>query len=145
MEFDRSMAFVRLLGFELVRRDGGECEIHYTPTNEHCNSFHVAHGGALMTLLDVCMSQAARSVQADMGVVTIEMKTSFMRAAQGPLVGQGRLLQRTATLAFCDAQLRDEQGHLCATASGTFKFVRKLATGPKQAVQDGLLSAPPDS
>jgi acyl-coenzyme A thioesterase PaaI-like protein len=49
----------------------------------------VTHGGALMTLLDVTMATAARSAACnpDMGVVTIEMKTSFMRA-QGELARQ---------------------------------------------------------
>ena len=139
MEFDRSMTFVRMLGFRLISREDGQCEVHYQPTDEHCNSFHVVHGGALMTLLDVCMSQAARSVAPEMGAITIEMKTSFMRVAKGPLRGQGRLVQRTATLAFCEAQVHDHLGHLCATASGTFKYVRKLATGARQVADDAAL------
>ncbi|HEX5805101.1 MAG TPA: PaaI family thioesterase [Macromonas sp.] len=139
MEFDQSMTFVRLLGFELASRDAGQCAVRYAPTADHCNSFHVTHGGILMTLLDVCMSQAARSVQTDMGAITIEMKTTFMRAAKGPLAGHGRLVQRTATLAFCEAQVHDAQGQLCATASGTFKYVRKLATGAKQVANDAAL------
>jgi uncharacterized protein (TIGR00369 family) len=56
----------------------------------------VTHGGALMTLLDVAMATAARSANPDMGVVTIEMKTSFMQPApSGPLVARGRLMHRT--------------------------------------------------
>ena len=41
------------------------------------------------------MAVAARSVAKDMGVVTIEMKTTFMQPARiddGPLRGKGRLL-----------------------------------------------------
>ncbi len=55
-----------------------------------------------MTLLDVTMAMAARSESADMGVVTIEMKTSFMQPARGPLVAKGVLLHRTATMAFTE-------------------------------------------
>jgi acyl-coenzyme A thioesterase PaaI-like protein len=57
-----------------------------------------------MTLLDVTMAVAARSVQKDMGVVTIEMKTSFMQPARA-LTGKGRLMHRTATMAFTEATI----------------------------------------
>ena len=78
MSFGVEIPFVTLLGFELVRFEGGQSEILYTPAPEHLNSFQVTHGGASMTLLDVTMATAARSVTPDMGVVTIEMKTSFL-------------------------------------------------------------------
>jgi len=133
MNFGAEIPFVTYLGFVLERFDGGESAISYTPKPEHLNSFSVAHGGAIMTLLDVTMAVAARSVQKDMGVVTIEMKTSFMRPAPGngtALTGKGRLIHRTATLAFTEATLYDAQGKTCAHATGTFKYVRRLPTGP---------------
>ncbi|MGE0350445.1 PaaI family thioesterase [Hydrogenophaga sp.] len=130
MKFSVRIPFVELLGFELQRMEAGEAEITFTPTGEHLNSFDVVHGGASMTLLDVVMAHAARSVQTDMGCVTIEMKTSFMRAARGPLTARGKLLHRTATMAFTEASLFDAAGKLCAHATGTFKFVPRLPTGP---------------
>ena len=89
LDFGVEIPFVELLGFELVRMQDGESELHYEARPEHLNSFGVTHGGASMTLLDVAMATAARSVAPEMGVVTIEMKTSFMQAAQGPLVAKG--------------------------------------------------------
>jgi uncharacterized protein (TIGR00369 family) len=103
----------------------------YTPLPEHLNSFAVAHGGALMTLLDVTMATAARSVVPEMGVVTIEMKTSFMRPSVGALTAKGELIHRTATLAFTQATVFDASGKACAHATGTFKYVKRLAVGPK--------------
>ena len=42
----------------------------------------------------------------------------------------GKLLHRTATLAFCEGSVFDEDGHLCAHATATFKYLRALpATG----------------
>ena len=133
MEFQVPIPFVALLGFELQHWADGEARIAYAPSADHLNSFDVVHGGASMTLLDVVMAHAARSVQTDMGAVTIEMKTSFMQAAQGPLVAHGRLLHRTATLAFTEGRILDAGGRLCAHASGTFKYVRRLPTGPGSA------------
>jgi uncharacterized protein (TIGR00369 family) len=127
--FGVDIPFVKHLGFELVRFDGGHSEIHYTARPEHLNSFSVTHGGALMTLLDVSMATAARSLVPEMGVVTIEMKTSFMQPALGPLVAKGALMHRTATMAFTQATVFDTQGRPCAHATGTFKFVKGLPTG----------------
>lgn len=97
-----------------------------------------------MTLLDVTMAAAARSVQNDMGVVTIEMKTSFMQPARGKLIGKGHLMHRTVTMAFTEGTIFDEEGRACAHATGTFKYVRRLPTGPKSAnalnVTSGVIS-----
>lgn len=133
MSFGVEIPFVTHLGFDLVLFEGGQSQINYLPLPEHLNSFDVTHGGALMTLLDVTMATAARSVQQDMGVVTIEMKTSFMQPARGQLAGKGRLMHRTATMAFTEATIFDEEGRACAHATGTFKYVRRLPTGPKSA------------
>ena len=125
MKFGVEIPFVSLLGFELIEFDGGHSEIHYEAKPEHCNSFNVTHGGACMTLLDVAMAVAARSVDKEMGVVTIEMKTSFMQPARGMLSGKGRLMHRSATMAFTEATIYDSAGHACAHATGTFKYVPK--------------------
>ena len=131
MGFGVEIPFVKLLGFALTRFEGGYSTIDYTPQPEHLNSFNVTHGGALMTLLDVSMATAARSVVPEMGVVTIEMKTSFMQPAVGALTAKGHLMHRTATMAFTEATVFDTAGKACAHATGTFKFVKRLATSAK--------------
>ena len=126
ISFGVAIPFVDHLGFTLERFENGESELHYTAAPEHLNSFFVTHGGACMTLMDVTMAAAARSVQPEMGVVTIEMKTSFMHPARGPLTGRGRLLHRTATMAFTEAKIYDAAGRLCSHSTGTFKYVKRL-------------------
>jgi uncharacterized protein (TIGR00369 family) len=86
-----------------------------------------------MTLLDVAMAHAARSVNAKEpghgpGVVTVEMKTSFMRPAEGRLCARAKLLHRSSTMAFCEGSVFDAGERLCAHATGTFKYLRKLPT-----------------
>ncbi|MDP2067021.1 MAG: PaaI family thioesterase [Burkholderiaceae bacterium] len=125
MKFGVEIPFVHHLGFELGLFDAGLSELHYAPRPEHLNSFAVTHGGAIMTLLDVTMAVAARSVQKDMGVVTIEMKTSFMQPARGKLTGKGRLMHRTKSMAFTEGTVYDEDGRACAHATGTFKYVQR--------------------
>ena len=122
--FGIPIPFIEHLGFELLRFEGGHSTVHYRAVPQHVNIFGKVHGGLLMTLMDTTMAQAARSVQPDHGAITIEMKTSFFRPAEGThlLRGEGRLLHRTRTLAFAEATIYDETGQACAHATGTFKY-----------------------
>jgi uncharacterized protein (TIGR00369 family) len=134
LPFALDIPFVQALGMQLWRFEAGEAEISLDVRPEMQNSWAVAHGGVLMTLLDVVMAHAARSVRdADEhgvpGIVTVEMKTSFLRPATGRLVSSGKLLHGTRGMAFCEGSVRDERGTLCAHATGTFKFLRALKRG----------------
>jgi uncharacterized protein (TIGR00369 family) len=131
LTFGVAIPFVEHLGFRLLRMEDGTSHLQYEAKPEHLNSFSVTHGGAVMTLMDVTMAVAARSVEVEMGVVTIEMKTSFMQPCRGLLDGRGRLIHRTATMAFTEATITDEKGRTCAHATGTFKYVPRLPIGPK--------------
>ena len=140
MNFGVNIPFVHHLGFELVQFDDGQSEIRYEARPEHLNSFGVTHGGACMTLMDVSMGAAARSVDKQMGAVTIEMKTSFMQPARGMLSCKGRLMHRTATLAFTEATIYDAEGKACAHATGTFKYVKRLPTGARSTQSLDVIS-----
>jgi uncharacterized protein (TIGR00369 family) len=130
--FGAHIPFVDHLGFTLEKFEGGESELHFAPRPEHFNSFNVTHGGAVMTFLDVIMATAARSVDPQMGVVTIEMKTTFMRPAKvsagQKLVGLGHLVHRTRSMAFTEGRIYDTEGQLCTMATGTFKYVARRDT-----------------
>ena len=144
--FPRRIPFVEHLGFELWSFGDGQAELRLDLAETHLNYWDVAHGGVLMTLLDVAMAHAARStgvtagatqtarddaIEHGPGVATIEMKTSFMRPSEGRLRATGKLLHRTATLAFCEGSVFDEAGRLCAHATATFKYVRALKPPPQ--------------
>jgi len=131
LKFPVHIPFVEQLGFELVSFGGGASELRVDITPELMNSWAVAHGGVIMTLLDVAMAIAARSPKAPSedwapGVVTVEMKTSFMRPGEGQLRARGKLLHRSTTMAFCEGSVFDDAGRLCSHATGTFKFLKGL-------------------
>lgn len=118
--------FVEHLGCRLVSWGDGLAELHFEPRPEHTNNFGAVHGGVIMTILDVAMARAGRSLRPQEGLVTVEMKTSFAQAARGALVGQGKLLHMTQSMAFVEAKVLDAQGQLCAFSTGTFKFIRSV-------------------
>ncbi len=137
MKFSVHIPFVEYLGLELICCEAGQAEIALTLREELTNSWSVAHGGVTMTLLDVVMAHAARSPNQpghpeSPGVVTIEMKTSFMRAGLGRLLARGTLLQRTASLAFTEGSVFDEKGERVAHATGTFKYLKGLPAGGRR-------------
>ncbi len=131
LAFPVHIPFVEQLGFELHSMGEGAAELRVDLREGHLNSWEVAHGGVLMTLLDVAMAHAARSIHADQpgfgpGVVTVEMKTSFMRPGEGELRAVAKLLHRSTTMAFCEGSVLGEDGKLCAHATGTFKYLKAL-------------------
>jgi uncharacterized protein (TIGR00369 family) len=137
LNFPLHIPFVEQLGLELWGFGEGKAEIRVDLAESHLNAWEVAHGGVLMTLLDVAMAHAARSHHthdptAGPGVATIEMKTSFMRPAEGELRALGHLMHRTSTLAFCEGRVLDGHGELCAHATATFKYLRALPTRGRQ-------------
>ena len=117
--FPIRIPFVETLGLELHGAADGHAELRCDLHEALTNSWEVAHGGVVMTMLDVVMAVAARTAHAGgQGVATIE--------AEGELRALGKLLHKTTTMAFCEATLLDGHGQLCAQASGTFKYLRGL-------------------
>lgn len=133
--FGFHIPFIEHLGAELVQFAEGHSEVHLPLKPELLNSFSIAHGGVVMTMLDAAMASAARSLSPDVGLVTIEMKTSFMNpvlpSKKGPLVAKGELLHRTVSLAFTQATLYDARGRACAHATGTFKYLKRMPVGTR--------------
>lgn len=127
--------FVEHLGFTLHQMGQGTAEVHYTAQPEHFNGFGMNHGGTSLTLMDVTMAVAAFSLNTGdaVGCLTVELKTSFMHPARGPVVARGAVLHRTRSLAFCEARLVDADGTLCCHATGTFKYQRPMHTGERAA------------
>ncbi|SEA78693.1 PaaI family thioesterase [Paraburkholderia sartisoli] len=122
--------FVDHLGAKLVSAVDGVSEVVLPLQPQLLNTWDVAHGGVTMTLADVALAMAARSVAGDgVGVVTVEMKVNFMQPGRGELRATGRVLHRSTTMAYCEGEIRDTEGHFVAKALGTFKYMRRLAVG----------------
>lgn len=127
MGVELDVPFLKLLGVRCLRADLGEGEVVLSLKPEHNNSWEVAHGGVLLTLMDVGMAIAARAADAaGRGVVTIELKTNFMQAAKGIVRVVAKTVHATPTLAFVEARLYDEKDRICCMGSATFKYFKEL-------------------
>lgn len=125
-----NVPFIKELGVEFVTAADGKAVVALNLEPWHLNSWSVAHGGVLMSLLDVAMAVAGRSLDAKAGGgVTVEMKTSFVQPAHAGsrLTASAQAFHRSSTMAFCDAEIRDGDDRLIAKAMGTFKYRKKGA------------------
>jgi acyl-CoA thioesterase len=125
-----NIPFITELGVEFISAADGRATVALELQPRHLNSWAVAHGGVLMTLLDVAMAVAGRSLDPEAGGgVTVEMKTSFLQPgkAGARLTATGNAFHRSTTMAFCDGEVRDADNRLIAKAMGTFKYHRKKA------------------
>jgi acyl-CoA thioesterase len=128
--FRLNVPFIQELGVEFLSAADGRSLVALNLEPWHLNSWSVAHGGVLMSLLDVAMAVAGRSLDAEAGGgVTVEMKTSFLQPAKAGtrLLVSGHAFHRSASLAFCDGEVRDTDDRLIAKAMGTFKYRRSGA------------------
>lgn len=128
----RNIPFVSHIGVHLVEHGGGRAVVEVELLPELMNSFGSGHGGVIMTLLDVAMALAARSMDPKgIGAITVEMKTSFIATCEGRLVAEGRCVHSGKSLSFCEGEVRDAAGKLVARASGTF-IVRRAGADRAQ-------------
>ena len=95
------------------------------------NSLGTAHGGVIMSLLDVALCTAARTLHPEStGVITITMSTSFIGGASGKrLVADARVLKDARTMSFVEAEAKNEDGSLVAKAVATVRVRLKEKGG----------------
>ena len=119
--------FLALLGLQQLDAAPGRSRLRLPELrDELCNLMPAAHGGVVMTLLDVAMARAATShpAAAASTVVTVEMSSRFVRPGRGPLIAEGEVLHAGGSLCSCQARVLDDSGGLVASAQGTFKYWR---------------------
>ena len=98
------------------------------PIDPHLkNSLGTVHGGVIMSLLDVALCTAARTLHPEsVGVITISMSTSFIGAGGGRrLLADARVLKDTRSMSFVEAEATNEDGSLVAKAVATVRVLKK--------------------
>ena len=128
LRFLVNIPFIQELGVEFISSGDGKSEVALNLEPWHLNSWSVAHGGVIMSLLDVAMAVAGRTLFPDAGGgVTVEMKTSFLQPGNAGvrLIATGHAFHRSSTMAFCDGEVRDDHHKLIARSLGTFKYQKK--------------------
>jgi uncharacterized protein (TIGR00369 family) len=88
------------------------------------------HGGAVMTLLDNAMANAASSrVAFEHEVMTVDIHVAFMQPAAGRLTAAARVCGGGKSVCFCEAEASDDSGRVVARAMGTLRYRRLASSG----------------
>ncbi|MEQ1753485.1 MAG: PaaI family thioesterase [Micropepsaceae bacterium] len=113
-----------LMGQELLEVDveAGRVVVAYNAGKGLANRFGAIHGGMTAAMMDDVISLAAGlSIEWGQITPTLEMKVSYIRQGKPDtrLVAEARTIRRGKSVAFLEADLKDESGALIATASST--------------------------
>lgn len=115
--------FVAHLGIEALEIGDGRARLALDVKPFMRNSWNVTHGGVTMTLMDVCMSLAGRSLNpAGLVGVTVEMKTNFLAPGGERLIATARAFPQGRSLFCSECEVTDPDGTLIARGLGTFKL-----------------------
>ena len=108
-------------GMRIVSLAEGDVVFEGVPDGSHYNPIGWVHGGFSATLLDsACGSAVHSSLQPGQAYTSLEIKVSFLRpitADTGPVRAHGWVTKPGSRAAFAEADLRDADGRLLATAS----------------------------
>src|SRR4051812_44761962 len=98
------------------------------PVEPHLtNSLGTVHGGVIMSLLDVALCTAARTLHPEsIGVITINLSTSFIGGGSGAkLLAEARVMKDGRSMSFVEAEAKNADGTLVAKAVATVRVLLK--------------------
>ena len=130
-DYQKKIPFVAHLGLSTEALGQGTARLSMPLPEHFTNSLGTAHGGVIMSLLDVALCTAARTLHPDsIGVVTIDMSTSFIGGGSGErLFAEARVLRDGRSMTFVEAEAKNADGSLVAKAIGTVKVRLREAKG----------------
>ena len=126
-DYQTKIPFVAHLGLTTEALGQGMARLSMLLPEHFTNSLGTAHGGVIMSLLDVALCTAARTLHPDStGVVTIDMSTSFIGGGSGgTLIAEARVLKDGRSMTFVEAEAKNADGSLVAKAIGTVRVRKK--------------------
>jgi len=126
-DYQTKIPFVAHLGLTTEALGQGMARLSMLLPEHFTNSLGTAHGGVIMSLLDVALCTAARTLHPEStGVVTIDMSTSFIGGGSGgTLIAEARVLKDGRSMTFVEAEAKNADGSLVAKAIGTVRVRKK--------------------
>ena len=112
-----------IFGFVITDVEVGRVAFECTPDESAYNPIGLVHGGLVCTLLDSVTGCAVQStLPAGVGYTSIEIKVNYLRPVHGhsgELRARGWVTKPGRRVAFAEADVRDADGKVLATASST--------------------------
>ena len=126
-DYQKRIPFIQHLRIRTEALDKGTARLS-VPIEPHLqNSLGTVHGGVILSLLDVALCTAARTLHPEsVGVITINLSTSFIDAGGGAkLYADARVLKDGRSMSFVEGEAKNEDGTLVAKATATVRVLHK--------------------
>jgi len=122
-DYQKKIPFVQHLKLLTEALGEGTARLSLPVEREFTNSLGTVHGGVIMSLLDVALCTAARTLHPDsIGVITIDLSTSFIGGGSGErLIAEARVLKDARSMSFVEGEARNADGSLVAKAMATVR------------------------
>jgi uncharacterized protein (TIGR00369 family) len=122
-EYQKKIPFVQHLKIVTEALGQGTARLSLPVETEFTNSLGTVHGGVILSLLDVALCTAARTLHPDStGVITIDLSTSFIGGGSGErLFAEARVLKDGRSMSFVEGEARNADGSLVAKAMATVR------------------------
>jgi uncharacterized protein (TIGR00369 family) len=128
-DYQSRIPFIAHLGLVTEALGEGTARLWMPLPKHFTNSLGTAHGGVILSLLDVALCTAARTLHPEsLGVVTVDLSTSFIGGGKGDrLVAEARVLKDGRSMTFVEGEAKNVDGSLVAKAIGTVRVRQKEA------------------
>jgi uncharacterized protein (TIGR00369 family) len=126
-EYQKKIPFLSHLRILTEELGAGSAKLSLPIEAHLTNSMGTVHGGVIMSLLDIALCTAARTLHpGSVGAITIDMSTSFIDGGAGHrLLADARVLKDGRSMSFVEAEARNEDGSLVAKAIATVRVRQK--------------------
>ncbi|MQA01006.1 MAG: hotdog fold thioesterase [Dehalococcoidia bacterium] len=121
----------RMLGITVESAEAGHVRLRL-PMRETLGTRRpdVMHGGAIASLIDAAAGAATASTRREdddtwAGQATTDLNVTFLNAATGDVIAEGRVLRGGRSLVFVGVEVHDTDGGAVAVGRATYTIIRK--------------------
>ena len=122
----RNNPFQHFVGIEVLKLGGGKSVLKLELKDHHFNLYGIPHGGVHATLLDIAMGTAASfpdNSGREVDSVTLNLSIDYIAPPSSRiLIAKGKVTKKGKSIAYCTAEIFDEDKTLVASGRSIFKL-----------------------
>ena len=122
----RSNPFQHYVGIKVLQLGGGKSVLQLELEDHHFNLYGIPHGGVHATLLDIAMGTAASFPDKsglEVDSVTLNLSVDYIAPPKSKiLIAKGKVTKKGKSIAYCTAEIFDEEHTLIASGRSIFKL-----------------------
>ena len=122
----RNNPFQHYVGITVLQLGGGKSVLQLELEKHHFNLYGIPHGGVHATLLDIAMGTAASFPDEsgrEVDSVTLNLSVDYIAPPTSKvLIAKGEVTKKGESIAYCTAEIFDEDKRLIASGRSIFKL-----------------------